>query len=72
MAYYLFLVLAMAVSSGADDAQKQIDSLNIVANAEGVSVEALGLKAQASHVTFDNKSGRLVLDGTPDAPVLFE
>jgi hypothetical protein len=72
MAHYLFLALAMVVSSGSDDAQKQIDSLKIVASAEGVLVEAIGLKARALQATFDNKSGRLVLEGTSDAPVLID
>jgi hypothetical protein len=72
MAHNLFLALAMVVSSGSDDAQKQIDSLKIVASAEGVLVEAIGLKARALHATFDKKSGRLVLEGTSDAPVLID
>ncbi|HEY4232881.1 MAG TPA: hypothetical protein VGM76_05630 [Lacipirellulaceae bacterium] len=72
MAHYLIIALAMVVSAGSDDAQKQIDSLKIVAGAEGVSVEAIGLKARALHATFDNKSGRLVLAGTSDAPVIMD
>jgi hypothetical protein len=87
MAHYLFLVLAMVVSTGTEEAQKQIDSLKIVASTDGVLVEAtvnvsrpdaiphemfIGLKARASHATYDNKSGRLVLEGTSDAPVLLD
>lgn len=72
MAHYLILALAMVVSTGSDDAQKQIDSLRIVASAEGVSIEAIGLKARALHATFDNTSGQLVLEGTPAAPVLMD